>query len=100
MDLFARAFETIAFQDVVDFCDQKIVENTELDYKQELPRDLSEHFAAMSNRYGGLIIIGVAEDAATGLPVTYEGAVNDGKQIDRVHKFANSVRRLRRITCA
>lgn len=94
MDLFARAFETITFQDVVDFCDQKIVENTELDYKQELPRDLSKHFAAMSNRYGGLIIIGVAEDAATGLPVAYEGVVNDGKQIDRVHQFANSVRPL------
>jgi hypothetical protein len=57
MDLFAQDFESITFRDVVDFCDQRIVENTELDYKQELPRDLSKHFAAMSNRYGGLIIV-------------------------------------------
>jgi hypothetical protein len=94
MNLLVQDFETITFQDIVNFCDQQIVENTELDYKQELPKDLSKHFAAMSNRYGGLIIVGVAEDTATGLPVTYEGIVNDGKQIDRVHQFANSVRPL------
>lgn len=94
MDLLARDFESLTFQDLVDFCDQRIVENTELDYKQDLPKDLSKHFAAMSNRYGGLIIVGVAEDGATGLPVTHEGIVNDGKQIDRVHQFANSVRPL------
>ena len=94
MDLFAQDFGSITFQDVVDFCDQRIVENTELDYKQELPKDLSKHFAAMSNRYGGLIIVGVAEDSSTGLPITYEGVVNDGKQIDRVHQFANRVRPL------
>jgi hypothetical protein len=94
MDLLARDFEAITFQDIVDFCDQKIVENTELDYKQELPRDLSKHFAAMSNRFGGLVIVGVVEDTATGMPDTYEGIVNDGKQIDRVHQFANTVRPL------
>lgn len=33
MDLLTQDFGTITFQDVVDFCDQKIAENTELDYK-------------------------------------------------------------------
>jgi hypothetical protein len=94
MDLLAQDFGTITFQDVVDFCKQKIVENTELDYKQVIPKDLAKHFAAMSNRYGGLIIVGVEEDPQTGLPVKYEGIVNDGKQIDRVHQFANNVRPL------
>ena len=34
------------------------------------------------------------EDQQTGLPSTYEGITNDGKQIDRVHQFANEVRPL------
>lgn len=62
MALLAREFEAISFQDVVEFCNQQIVEYTELDYKLELPRDLSKHFSAMSNRHGRLIIIGVAEE--------------------------------------
>jgi len=94
MDLLAHSFDTITFQDVTDFCDQKIVENTELDYKMVIPKDLTKHFAAMSNRYGGLIIVGVQEDTAAGVPSAYEGIVNDGKQIDRVHQFANNVRPL------
>ena len=44
MDLLAQDFGSITFQDVVDFCDQQIVENTELDYKQVVPRDLTKHF--------------------------------------------------------
>ena len=94
MDLLAQDFGTITFQDVVDFCDQKVVENAELDYKQVLPKDLTKHFAAMSNRYGGLIIVGVEEDSRTGKPSRYEGITDDGKQIDRVHQFANNVRPL------
>jgi hypothetical protein len=94
MDLLAQPFDTITFQDVVDFCDQKIVENTELDYKQVIPKDLAKHVAAMSNQYGGLIIVGVEEDPATGEPATAEGIVKDGKQVDRVHQFANNVRPL------
>jgi hypothetical protein len=94
MDLLTQEFVTITFKDVVDFCDQQIVENTELDYKRVIPKDLTKHFSAMSNRYGGLIIIGVEEDSNTGLPVRHEGIANDGKQIDRVHQFANNVRPL------
>lgn len=94
MDLLVQDFSAITFQNVVDFCGQQIAEGTELDYKQEIPRDLRKHFAAMSNRYGGLIIIGVEEDPRTGLPSSYEGLVNDGKLIDRIHQFANNVRPL------
>ena len=94
MDLFIQDFNTITFQDVLDFCDQKIVESTVLDYKQVIPRDLAKHFAAMSNRLGGLIIIGVEEDPQTGTPSRYKGIVNDGKLIDRIHQFANNVRPL------
>jgi hypothetical protein len=72
----------------VDFCDQKIVENVELDYKQVIPGGLAKHFAAMSNRYGGLIIGGAGEDPQTGKPSRYDGVADDGKQIDRVHRLA------------
>src|SRR6266446_6437007 len=94
MDLLAQDFNTITFQDVVDFCDQKIVESTELDYKRVIPRELAKHVAAMSNQYGGLIIIGVEEDPKTGTPSKYEGITNDGKLIDRIHQVANNVRPL------
>jgi hypothetical protein len=94
VNLNAQDFNTITFQDVVDFCDEKVVEGTELDYKKAIPRDLTKHFAAMSNRRGGLIIIGVEEDPETGVPSRYEGIGNDGKLIERVHQFANNVRPL------
>jgi hypothetical protein len=42
----------------------------------------------MSNRYGGLIIVGVEEDPQTGKPSRYDGIADDGKQIDRVHQLA------------
>jgi hypothetical protein len=93
VDLLVQDFGTITFKDVVDFCDQKIVENTELDYKMVIPRDLAKHFAAMSNRYGGLIIIGVKEDQA-GLPDTYDGIPYNGKLIDQIHQIAGNVRPL------
>ena len=38
MDLLAQDFGIITFQDVVDFCDQEIVENVELDYEQVIPQ--------------------------------------------------------------
>jgi len=94
VDLLAQDINTIRFQDVVDFCDEQIVENTELDYKQIIPRGIAKHFAAMSNRFGGLIIIGVDEDDQTGLPSKYEGLVNEDKLIDQVHQHANNVRPL------
>jgi hypothetical protein len=77
MDLLAQDFGIITFQDVAGFCDQKIVENVELDYKQVIPSGLAKHFAAMSNRYGGLITVGAEEDPQTGKPSRYEGIADD-----------------------
>ena len=94
MDILAQSIEAITYQDMVHFCDQKVVEGTELDYKKEIPRDLAKHVAAMSNQYGGLIIIGVAEDPQTGTPGTYEGVVNSGKLVERINQVANNVRPL------
>jgi hypothetical protein len=94
LDLLAQSAESITYQDVQDFCDQKVGETTVVDYKKELPRDLAKHIAAMSNRYGGLIIVGVEEDPQTGTPRVYEGLVNDGKLVERGNQFAYNVRPL------
>ena len=94
MDLLTQDFATITFQDVMELCDQHIVESTILEYKREITRDLAKHIAAMSNRLGGLIIVGVEEGPRTGTPSKYEGIQNDGKLIDRVHQHANNVRPL------
>jgi len=94
LDLLAQPAESITYQDVQDFCHQKVGESTVLDYKKEIPRDLAKHIAAMSNRYGGLIIVGVEEDPQTGTPSVYEGLVNDGKLVERGNQFAYNVRPL------
>jgi hypothetical protein len=94
MDLLTQDFATITFEDVMEFCDQHIVESTILEYKREITRDLAKHIAAMSNRLGGLIIVGVEEGSRTGTPSKYEGIQNDGKLIERVHQHANNVRPL------
>lgn len=90
MNLLNKNIHDIKFSDVVDFCKEKILEGTQLDYKRNTPKDLAKHFATFSNTQGGLIIIGVGEDAK-GLPTTYDGVANDGKLVDQVHQFAANV---------
>lgn len=90
INLLARNIHEITFDDVVDFCEQKVLESVQLDYKQSVPGDLAKHFATFSNTQGGLIIIGVGEDAK-GLPTTCDGVVNDGKLVDRIHQIAANV---------
>jgi len=91
MNIFQKPFENITFDDVVDFCKKKHPESTTLDYKQALPRDLAKHFATFSNTLGGVIIVGVEEDPATGVPLQWEGLANDGKLLERVNQFAANV---------
>jgi hypothetical protein len=90
VNLLAKNIHDITFDDVVEFCKQKVIEGTQLDYKLKMPKDLAKHFATFSNTQGGLIIIGVGEDTK-GLPTTFDGVPNDGKLIDQVHQFAANV---------
>jgi hypothetical protein len=55
---------TKTYQDVLDFLAQEMPEGRRLDYKQDFPRTLEKTIAAMANAEGGLILVGVAEDAA------------------------------------
>lgn len=90
MNLLTKNIRDINFDDVVEFCKQQVLEGVQLDYKKLIPKDLAKHFASFSNTQGGLIIIGVGEDAK-GLPTTRDGVANDNKLVDRVHQFAANV---------
>lgn len=54
---------------MTEFCNQKLAENTYLDYKERFPKDLQKTISAMANTLGGVIIIGVEEDKKVGKPV-------------------------------
>lgn len=90
INLLARNIHDITYDDVVEFCKQKVLENIQLDYKLNIPKDLAKHFATFSNTLGALIIIGIGEDAQ-GFPTTYNGVPNDSKLVDRIHQFAANV---------
>lgn len=91
MNILNKAFHEITFQDVVDCCAAETLESAVLDYKETMPRDLAKHFATFSNTHGGMILIGVKEDPATGKPLKYEGITFESKAIDQIHQFAANV---------
>lgn len=91
INIHSLKFEDISFEDIQDFCKQKITENIQLDYKKELPNKLSKHLAAFSNTRGGVIIIGVEEDSETGEPVKWDGVKKDDKLIEQVWQHASNV---------
>ena len=90
INLLARNIHDITYDDVVEFCKQKVLEGVQLDYKLNIPKDLAKHFATFSNTLGSLIIIGIGEDDK-GLPTTCDGVPNNGKLVDRIHQFAANV---------
>lgn len=59
--------------------DQRPTETSRLDFKESLPMDIGDSVAALSNTYGGLILIGVkADKAKQNIPVDMPGATNLG----------------------
>lgn len=61
MHLYSKPIADISWEDVAQFCERKIVENSYLDYKKEFPKDLAKTIAAMANTIGGIVLIGVDE---------------------------------------
>jgi hypothetical protein len=55
------------------FLDLGVSESAVLDYKRDLPGDVSETVAAMANTDGGTIILGVEEDPTTKKPANRPG---------------------------
>lgn len=60
--LYSKNISEIVWDDVLEFCNQKIQEGATLDYKKDFPNNLQKTIAAFANTMGGLIIIGVDED--------------------------------------
>lgn len=91
MDPLTKPLIEITFEDVEAYCAERRPETTELDYKRQLPKDLAKHIAALSNTFGGLIIVGVEEDK-TGHPTKWEGVPDEGKLIDQIYQHAANVK--------
>jgi hypothetical protein len=73
-----KPINEITFDDVVKFCEMQTPEGRFLDYKQNFPADLEKTIAAMANSFGGMIVIGVADQDDKPKP-PYEGmAYKDG----------------------
>jgi len=60
--IYVKPINEITYDDVKNFIQKKIKENTFLDYKADFPRKLEKTIAAMANTHGGIIIIGVKEE--------------------------------------
>jgi len=59
--LYSKPITEVKWEDIIDFCNQQIVEGATLDYKQDFPKDLSKTIAAFANTMGGIILLGIAE---------------------------------------
>lgn len=70
--IFGKPLDVLEFQDIVDFCDEQIEENLNLDYKKDLSSVIKVVKTAVSfaNSNGGWIVVGVEdEDDKPKLPV-------------------------------
>jgi len=62
VSIHRTALDVLTWEEIVEFCDQPVAENTVLDYKRDMPADIEKTVAAMANTLGGLILVGVAEN--------------------------------------
>jgi hypothetical protein len=62
VSIHRTALDVLTWEEIVEFCDQQVAENTVLDYKRDMPADIEKTVAAMANTVGGLILVGVAEN--------------------------------------
>lgn len=60
--IYSKDINTIEWNDVVEFCNQRVQENATLDYKKNFPNNLQKTIAAFANTMGGIILIGIDED--------------------------------------
>lgn len=60
--LYIKNIEETTWDDIENFCQQKLSEGAYLDYKEDFPKYLEKTISAMANTVGGIILIGVAED--------------------------------------
>lgn len=63
--IYTKPAQEVSWDDIVSFCEQRLPEGAYLDYKKEFPKHLENTIAAMANTLGGIILLGVEEDAET-----------------------------------
>lgn len=68
MSLQYKNVDSMTFQDVEDFCLQKLPEGPRLDYKAQIPGELEKLVASFANTMGGTIVLGVDADPTTNTP--------------------------------
>ena len=73
MSIYTSPINEITWDNVQEFCNEKIPENSALDYKKDFPSNLEKTIAAFANSLGGIIIIGVAEDKENKPTLPLEG---------------------------
>jgi hypothetical protein len=71
--MYTTPIDQITFSRIAEFIHQKNPESPILDYKGDWTSDLGKVIAAMANTSGGIILIGVTEDAKTGFPADIVG---------------------------
>lgn len=62
---FNKPFHDLTFEDIVHFCERRIPEGKQLDYKYQLPKNyekFAKTIASFANALGGTLIIGVQDD--------------------------------------
>jgi hypothetical protein len=63
--LFNKPLQQLTYQDVVSFCERRLPEDKQLDYKYMIPKNyekFAKTIASFANALGGTIIIGVQDD--------------------------------------
>lgn len=85
--LFTTPIEQITTADVNEFLQDEREEGPRLDYKvadrkKIIPEDMIEVVCAFANTYGGLLILGVADDDVTKCPILPAEGVPFGKGLD------------------
>lgn len=61
--IYTAPIDLINWSDIEAFCEEKRTENSYLDYKKDFSAKLDKTIASMANTIGGVILIGVDEDA-------------------------------------
>ena len=88
-----KRVEDITFTDIEEFCNQKIAENSSLDYKKSFHEkteneQVGKIFSAMANAHGGLVLFGIKEGGqdsqGRGLPGELVGLDIDDNPIKRL----------------
>ncbi|MDR3626336.1 MAG: ATP-binding protein [Ignavibacteriaceae bacterium] len=62
MSIYTSPINDIAWENIQEFCNERIAENSALDYKEGFPSNLEKTIAAFANTLGGIILIGIKED--------------------------------------